>query len=429
MSTSLKATEQADCQRAFVGLLSKPLVTPWSDETLYLLVHRHLHTLQTWCRRVHYRLMHVEQTYRLRRPPLPGMSLLDSVSIANQESFTRTEILLRLYVAACLDGSNRSSVTLQDLSNEVRNSSQMRGVCVYEPDIQLHRRRFVKALEWLNSMGILEERTAAEMRENWENTGEGIGAGYLIHHDALMLLLDTEDISTALAAARPSGDAVHEAPTETARFVDDDVSPQNQVSETATLSDGRDPRGVRLLRMLIEQEAIDVAALREPEREYLFGPQRTRLFAQAEEMTGGEVEIHSDLILLGLHADLGVPESALLQFPQSNTLDWMALAFISALMETSGADSVSVHEAKVCGERLYQEHKDQLTKDLSESPQVLVSKLRQRLESLGLLQCSDTEWRLTGLAARYREAQLSADAPHEPSSQTTETETEALTLW
>ena len=70
MSSTMKVVELADRQRAFVGLLACPLVTPWSNEALYLLVHRHFHALQTWCQRVDYRLIHVEQSYRLRRLPL-----------------------------------------------------------------------------------------------------------------------------------------------------------------------------------------------------------------------------------------------------------------------------------------------------------------------------------------------------------------------
>ena len=59
MSSTMKVVELADRQRAFVGLLACPLVTPWSNEALYLLVHRHFHALQTWCQRVDYRLIHL----------------------------------------------------------------------------------------------------------------------------------------------------------------------------------------------------------------------------------------------------------------------------------------------------------------------------------------------------------------------------------
>ncbi|WP_278972154.1 DUF2398 family protein [Mobiluncus mulieris] len=421
MSSTMKVVELADRQRAFVGLLACPLVTPWSNEALYLLVHRHFHALQTWCQRVDYRLIHVEQSYRLRRLPLtptpaeaPPDATPETPAIAPEappetspanpalgvtippqpETPTRGQLLLRLYAAACLDGQNRSSVTLQDLSNEVRNSAAARHGWPYNPESRLHRKMFIEAVEWLVAAGVLEERTSSEMLLNWENTGEGIGGGYLVHHDALMLLLDTEDITVALNS--------------------------NHATESP------DNRGTRLLRMLIEQQAIEVASLSAADREYLFGPQRSRLVAQAEEMTGGTVEVHSDLVVLSLHADLGVPEDVLLQFPQSTTLDWAALAFIGILAANHGQDSIPREAVATHGKTLYDQIKGQLTKKLKESPGVLTSQVGTRLEELGLLRRDKDSWQLTGLAARYREAQLLAEATHESG---TGNETEALTLW
>lgn len=487
----MKAVELADRQRAFVGLLSCPLVTPWSNETLYLLVHRHFHTLRTWCARVDYRLMHVEQSYRLRRLPL-SQTLFNTVTGANPslgvtippqaETPTRGQLLLRLYAAACLDGQNRSSVTLQDLSNEVRNSAAARNGWPYNPESRWHRKMFIDAVAWLVTSGVLEERTSSEMLLNWENTGEGIGGGYLVHHDALMLLLDTEDITLALGRESGSGSSgssgsfgapLHEAPSEVAPAGASDLSgiheettanadkarnvatdtkdflaepvanlvdtPQNITAKTtvapsspATAPDAldfaetRDTRGVRLLRMLLEQQAIDIATLPEADREYLTGPQRSRLIAQAEEMTGGAVEVHSDLVVLSLHADLGVPESVLLQFPQSTTLDWVALAFIGILAANHGSTVIPREAVATHGKALYDQVRGQLTKKLKESPGVLTSQVGTRLEELGLVRRDKASWQLTGLAARYRDAQLVAEATHESGAGN---ETEALTLW
>lgn len=453
----MKVVELADRQRAFVGLLACPLVTPWSNETLYLLVHRHFHALQTWCQRVDYRLMHVEQSYRLRRMPLaptppapptapdtPPANPALGVTIPPQpETPTRGQLLLRLYTAACLDGQNRSSVTLQDLSNEVRNSAAARHGWHYNPESRLQRKMFIDAVEWLVAFGVLEERTSSEMLLNWENTGEGIGGGYLVHHDALMLLLDTEDITLALGSGSgspgsvPSGFPVHEVPAEDAAESNGELTeiPKPEpaepnaaetLPETANWDTTRDTRGTRLLRMLLEQQAIEVASLPEADREYLFGPQRSRLVAQAEEMTGGTVEAHSDLVVLSLHADLGVPEDVLLQFPQSTTLDWAALAFIGILAANHGQDSIPREAVATHGKALYDLVKGQLTKKLKESPGVLTSQVGNRLEALGLVRRDKDSWQLTGLAARYRDAQLLAEATHESD---TGNETEALTLW
>ena len=61
------------------------------------------------------------------------------------------------------------------------------------------RHGMVAAVELLTGHGVLEPRTDDQLVEGWERSGEGIGAGYVLHRDALMLLIDTGDVDLALA--------------------------------------------------------------------------------------------------------------------------------------------------------------------------------------------------------------------------------------
>ena len=92
MTESMLRVYDADQQRAFVGLLAKQTVAPWSDSALYPLVHRHAQTLAIWCARLGYRLAHIDQCYRLRRVPIDGTVALPvipvwSVTVAPASTF------------------------------------------------------------------------------------------------------------------------------------------------------------------------------------------------------------------------------------------------------------------------------------------------------------------------------------------------------
>lgn len=53
---SFRAIDLADKQAAFTSLLASPIVAPWVDAARYALVTRHERELETWCRRLGYRL-------------------------------------------------------------------------------------------------------------------------------------------------------------------------------------------------------------------------------------------------------------------------------------------------------------------------------------------------------------------------------------
>ncbi|WP_028707412.1 DUF2398 family protein [Propionicicella superfundia] len=371
MTESMRRADDADKQRAFLGLLSSQVVTPWSHPALYPLVHRHAATLTTWCGRLDYRLVHLDRCYRLRRVPLDG-----GVAVPDGEAPRRAVLLLTLYAAACLDDHHEDAITLQELSDVVRLATAGLGRWPYDPNLRPHRQSLIAAVRLLVGHGVLEPRTDEQLVEGWERSGEGIGAGYLLHRDALMMLIDTGDVDLALARRGEPED---------------------------------DTRGVELLRALVETQAILVDELPESSRAYLSG-QRTRLASRAEEMTGGSVEIRSDAITLVLPADRDLPADLQVDFPSATTVDWVSLHLLEgAAREDTGSFRVCPAEkVRRLATDLHASSSRHLTKALQESPSAVLVAAQERLTALGLLHVlSDGAWRLTPLAGRYRDADLS----------------------
>ncbi|MFT3888862.1 MAG: DUF2398 family protein [Arachnia sp.] len=375
MSESLSRADDADKQRAFLGLLACQLVTPWSHPALYPLVHRHAATLTTWGARLGYRLVHLDRCYRLRRVPLGG-----AVAAPVGEPPRRSVLLLALYAAACLDDHREDTITLQELSDIVRLSTAGLDGWPYDPELRPHRHSLIAAMQLLVGHGVLEPRTDEQLVEGWERSGEGIGAGYVLHRDALMLLIDTGDVDLALA--RRSGSA-------------------------------EDARGVELLRALIETQAVFVDELSDESRTYLAG-QRARLVSRAEEMTGGSVEVRSDALTLVLPADRDLPAELQLDFPTATAVDWVALSLLDGAAR-AGSGSFRLcpaAEVRRLAVELHASSARHLTKALQESPTAVLTSAQSRLAELGLLRVtSEGHWLLTPLAGRYRDADLSHPTP------------------
>ncbi len=378
MTVSMLRADDADKQRAFLALLANPLITPWANPADYALVHRHARVLTTWCRRLNYQLAHLDRCYRLRR-----IAVVGGVAVPVRARPDRAELLLTLYAAACLDDHREDSITLQELSDLVRLSSAGRNGWPYDPNTRSHRQIFLRALGWLVTQGVLESRTDELLREGWAQTGAGIGAGYLVHREALVLCIDTGDVDLALRPAE---------------------------------SDQADNRGVRLLRTLIETQAIYPDELSEDERGYLVN-QRSRLIDQAQEMTGGIVELRADALLLSIPSDRGLPDALLMDFPAATAGDWACLHLIDQIARAGQGGFRSIARARVTefAAELHARSGTQLTAELRENPASIVSVAEARLTELGLLRVDDAAdvWTLTPLAGRYRDALLSTalDAP------------------
>ena len=381
MTVSMTRAEDADKQRAFLSLLANPVMTPWGDAEAYALVHRHARTLETWCKRLGYQLAHLDQCYRLRRVPVG-----EGAVVAHRTPPDRAVLLLALYAAACLDEHREDSITLQEISDVVRLSAAGRSGWPYDPNSRRHRTVLLRAVELLCGHGVLEERTDAQLREGWERTGSGIGAGYLVHREALVLLIDTGDVDVALD---PPPAEAHE-------------------------------RGIRLLRRLVETQALYPDELCAEDRAYLdHGGQRVRLAGLAEEMTGGAVEHRADAVILSLSPDRSLSTSLVIDFPTSTALDWAALGMLDRLAPHGEGSFRTVEAALVerHAAELHAEAGNRLTLELRDSPEVLATQVGRRLGDLGLLRvdAGSGAWTFTPVAGRYREARLVA-APETPSA-------------
>ncbi|MDE1536131.1 MULTISPECIES: DUF2398 family protein [Actinotignum] len=372
MSVTMFSSDRAEKQLAFIGLLCSPVVAPWTNPELTELVRRHLKDLEMWCERLGYRIGHVGECYRLRRTPLDGKN---SVPVGAHPD--RGQLLLRLYAAASLEDQQGDSITLQELSDQVRNSSASRNGWPYDPDTFAHRRRFIAAVQWLCDQGVLSRLTDEIRLDTWAREGSGFGAGYRIHRDCLMMLINVDDVDLGLSP----------------------------VEET-------DTRRKVIMRALIEQQALYPEQLTDEERAYLYGPQRGRIAALVEEMTGGIVEIRSDVALLSLPQDRNFPGAVHVLFPSSTALDWACLAFIDRL--APGAEGswrrVSRADIERVAADIHATFGAKLTKELQESPRVLAEKAEERLRETGLLEAGPEGWSLSPLAARYRGADLEEDA-------------------
>ena len=193
--------DHAEIQAAFMGLLASPLVTPWRHPELHVLVHRHAPTLKVWAKRLGYLLAGNNRCYRLRRPP-----------IGRRRRAARGHADSPRSAGACpvrrqLPGSQPRRVTHPPGTVRRRRSAgpDERELAL-RPNHRPDRQRLLSAVNLLTGHGVLEKRTPGTLQNDWERTGSGIGAGYLLHRDALMLLVNTDDVDLALARRADGGE-------------------------------------------------------------------------------------------------------------------------------------------------------------------------------------------------------------------------------
>jgi hypothetical protein len=380
MSLSFGRVDLAQRQLAFTGLLAHPQVAPWLNPALYALVTRYEKDLDTWCKRLGYRLVRIDSCVRLRRVPLA-----DGVAVPGGPIPARRRLVLALLAAAVLEDVRADSVTLQEISDSIRRFAAVNDLSPYDPETRSHRVDLVEGVRLLLAHGVLEQRThREELLGDWQRAGQGIGAGYLIHRDALVLMLNTTDAELALAP----------------------------------VPDGEDQRRARILRRLVETQALYPADLSDDDRSYLTS-QRTRLIDQAEEMTGGTVEVRSDAWMLILPSDHDLDPELFVGFPAATAADWISLALLDALVHTAevldgGRRLARCDQIRSAAASLNSEHGTRLTVALRESPEAIIQTVDSQLRAASLIQSTpEGDWVLLPAAGRYRAALLGT-APVDP---------------
>lgn len=376
---ALTVTRRFEEQSAFVGMLTRPLLTPANEPELHRLVMRHQRQLAEWFRRLGYRLVVVGQVARLHRSPQAGG--VAAPPLANPPK--RRELVLTLAAAAaCEEGEG--TTTLQDLSDQVRmiTSVPSSPVSAYDPELRPERSALLLAVRRLESHGVLVRRTRDEdMLQTWEAARVGIGAGYDIDRAALLQLLDPH--TAALAA------------------------PGHRQHEDGDLLVGT--RWTRMLRILIETPALHYADLSDEDAAYARGV-AGRLAEAASTMTGGSVELRAEGMVLTLPPEHPWTGAATLDWPKTSAAAWIALMLCDAAGATghrtdSGSVLIPSEQVDRLADALHQRHHGELAERYRKAPEAIRPTAQAILVDAGLLQVDARDgWVLKPAAARYRDS-------------------------
>ncbi|MDQ1019868.1 DUF2398 family protein [Streptomyces afghaniensis] len=380
---ALTVNKRFEEQSAFVGLLTKPLVTTTNDSKLHRLVMRHQRQLTEWFRRLGYRLIVAGQIIRLHRTPHAGTIAAPYTS----QPPRRRELVLALLAAAACEERD-STTTLQAISDQVRviTSLATSPVTAYDPEQGPERSMLLLAVRRLESHGVLVRRTRdEEMLRAWEAARTGIGAGYDIDRAALLQFLDPHTVALALSA--PAG-GEHELLAAT--------------------------RWSRMLRVLIETPALLYADLNEDDASYA-ASMAGRLAEAARTMTGGTVEVRAEGLVLILHPDHPWTADATLDWPKAAAASWVALRMCDAAgtigqRSADGSVSLRSHQVDALASRLHRQHHADLTDHFKQRPERIRPVAEEALRDAGLLHVDDAgNWALTAAAGRYRDPDPRSD--------------------
>jgi uncharacterized protein (TIGR02678 family) len=380
MNTIWRDSTWAQAQEAFVGLLSAPLVAARADPALYASILRHQAVISDWVARLGYRLVIAGRVVRLHRDPADLQ--LTAAPRAWDPPSRRELVLVTLTVAACEDAD--STTTVQALSDQVRALSASAHVTSYDPDRRVERQAFVRGLARLADLGIVIRRTSDEaLLRRWEDEGTGVGAGYEVDREALLLFTDPYTVHLALMPPRSPADGGDDA------------------SRMAT-------RSQRLLRTLVEDTALLYADLHPIDAEYARG-QRSWLAGQATDMTGGVVELREEGMLLRLPDDRLTTSRVTAAFPTATAAPWFALKILDTASagrapDSHGRISLTGEQVDAIVARTYADNLRALTIALRDSPARLRAAVEPILAGLGLIRLTQPGggWVIQPVAGRYR---------------------------
>lgn len=375
-----------DARLTFLRLLCRPLVTATQDRDLYRDVLRHAKQIDEYCKRLEYRRSHLGGAIRLVRNPVLGT--VTAPTRPPDAPPRRVLTLTALLAAACEEVEGGVTlVKLSDLVTELCASTD-RPIRAYNPDQLSERRNLVKAADLLAFWGVLRQRTSLISDvAGWTEHRTGIGAGYDVDREALLLFVNPDTI--ALAA------------TQRALLAD-------ETDEEAQEAQRRASRVVRQLRALVETPGLLYADLPADERE-LARNQRGLRAETVLGLVGGGIEARREGLVWISHED-DCP--ATMTWPTPKTESWAALM----VADKAGRDGVRAEDGVVhLTTGLVDDILEDLTdwkgeyfrRDLREDRAALRTAVEEMLTWLGLLHVNpDQSWRLSPLAGRYRDPDL-----------------------
>ena len=373
-----------DAQRAFVDLLVRPLVTPASDPRLHREVTRNSKQVGEYARRLGYRLTAVGRAVRLVRVPLAGT--VTAPPAPHDQPGRRVLALACILAAACEETSG--GATLAKLSALVMQvSAASVQVLAYDQAQVAHRRQLLRAASLLEHWGVLRRRTPEDhLLEAWADAGAGIGAGYDIDRDALLLLTSPEVLDLAAAGHAPDPEMLAAS------------------------------RSMRALRALVETPAVLYSDLAPDEADALRATRGLRADA-AIAVTGGHVEARAEGMVLIL-PDEPVSE-ATVNWPRAAAAEWVALLMADLAGHAGtrdGSGVVALTEAQVddVALDLHTWRGTYMNKAMREDVTRVRYEAERWLRHLGLLRTpADGSWLLSPVAGRYRDPEV---IRHQPSA-------------
>ncbi len=382
-------------QRAFGGLLARPLVTAASDPELYRAVARHTAEVRGAARTLGYRLAASGQAFRLVRVPVAGA--VTAPPPPPDRPGRRVLALTCVLAAACAEVTGPAS--LGRLSGRVRDLTTGRTATVspYDPELLAHRRQLAAAAALLEHWGVLrpvrrsdpprpaEPAAAPDELTGWATTGAGTGPEYDVDPAALELLTSPDVLTEALGPP----------PGPPAGPFDDDGA-----------GDGAS-RPVRALRALVETPAVLYGELSEGDAGSLRATRGLRS-SEAASLTGGQVEARAEGLILIINDDPRSPLTS--DWPGDSPAGWVSLLLAGAAgrvgqRQTDGAVTLTSGQVDEQASLLHAARHDDLTGSLRDDPAAVRAAAEQQLVPLGLVRVGpDGGWVLSPVAGRYRPA-------------------------
>lgn len=378
MATPTRLGDRSAAQRAFVGLLVRPLLTQASDPELYRDVTRSGQQVGEFARRLGYRVVRVGRALRLVRVPVAGTVTAPPPPIDAPDR--RVLALTCLLAAACEDAPAVTTLAeLSTLVGQLGNPSQT-GATAYDQGQQSHRRSLVHAARRLEHWGVLSARQSSdELLVGWTDAGTGIGRIYDVDREALLLLTTPDVLAQVGRTIRADSD---------------------ELDTTRT---------VRALRALVETPVVAYADLAEADATAL---RETRGFrsSEAAAITGGRVEARTEALILLMPDE--PPSPATIGWPRVETVAWVALRMLDA----AATDGVRVPDGRISlpaaaappmlADLIAREGR-YMGKELRNRPVRLLELVERQLVALGLLRLDDRgDWWIAAAAGRYRHATI-----------------------
>jgi uncharacterized protein (TIGR02678 family) len=359
-------------QRAFAGLLARPLVTAASDPGLYRSVAQHTAEIRAAARTLGYRLAAMGPAFRLVRVPVAGT--VTAPPPPPDRPGRRVLALTCVLAAACAETTG--PVSLARLSAQVQEltTGGPATVSPYDPGLLAHRRQLTAAAELLEYWGVLRRRPP----------GPGhTGPEYDIDSAALELLTSPDVLAAALTPVALTSAALSPA-----------------AYEGTGLS-----RPIRALRALVETPAVLYAEL-DPEDAGSLRTVRDLRSSEAVSLIGGQVEARAEGLALIIDDEPRNPLTT--DWPGDSLAGWISLRLADAAgragqHQPDGTVTLTSAQVDEQASALHAAHHQDLTGALRDDPAVVRVAAEQLLVPLGLIRLgADGGWVLSPVAGRYR---------------------------